>query len=161
MRFNLMRAIITVSVLLWVSPVLAQAPLWPGRDRGEPETPEVTQIQAAGADCTIDAGFAASCQLAKGASTLDLAALVQGLSGVGVTAQTIFWVQAWGGNGSDGNVCCTRGGRGGRSGRSGYAQTTTTLSAYHDAFDTTHLYYYLGLSGTFAADAGGDGGTAM
>jgi hypothetical protein len=41
-----------------------------------------------------------------------------------------------------------------------YAQTTTTLNAYEAAFGTTEMYYYRGLNGTFAADAGGDGGTA-
>jgi hypothetical protein len=110
------------------------------------------------ANCTIaDDGGMAVCQLDKDTSAVDLAALVDRLSQFGVTDQTIFWVQAWAGDGGDGNVCCERGGRGGRG---GYAQTTTTLSAYQAAFGTTDMYYYLGLYGTFAADAGGDGGTA-
>jgi hypothetical protein len=110
------------------------------------------------ADCTIvdDDGIAV-CQLDKDTSAVDLAALVDDLSEFGVTDDTIFWIEAWGGNGGDGNVCCERGGRGGRG---GYAQTTTTLNAYQAAFGTTEMYYYLGLYGTFAADAGGDGGTA-
>jgi hypothetical protein len=110
------------------------------------------------ADCTIvdDEGIAV-CQLDKGTSAVDLAALVDQLSDLGVTDETIFWIQAWGGNGGDGNVCCVRGGSGGRG---GYVQTTTTLGAYQAAFGTTEMYYYRGLYGTFAADAGGDGGTA-
>jgi hypothetical protein len=37
---------------------------------------------------------------------------------------------------------------------------TTNLRAFESAYGTTELYYYLGRNGTFAADAGGDGGTA-
>jgi hypothetical protein len=110
------------------------------------------------ANCTIVEDEAiAVCQLDKGTSAVDLAALVDQLSDLGVTDETIFWIQAWGGHGGDGNVCCSRGGRGGRG---GYVQTTTTLGAYQAAFGTTEMYYYRGLYGTFAADAGGDGGTA-
>jgi len=111
---------------------------------------------AAGMTCTASPGNVAVCQVDKGVSALDLATVVQQLSGYGVTDNTIFWIQAWGGDGSNGNVS----GFGGNGGMGGYAQTTTTLSAFQTAFGTTELYYYLGLEGTYSANSGGDGGTA-
>jgi hypothetical protein len=111
----------------------------------------------AGMTCTANPEDVAVCQVDKGVSALDLASVIQQLSGYGVTSDTIFWIQAWAGDGSNGNVCCTSGGRGAQG---GYAQTTTTLNAIQKAFRTTDLHYYLGLNGTFSADAGGDGGTA-
>lgn len=109
------------------------------------------------ANLVITPGDVATCAINKTMSAIDLAAVVNQLSGLGVTDDTAFWIQAWGGDGSNGNVCCTYGGRGGQG---GYAQTTTSLSALESAYGTTELYYYLGLNGTFSADAGGDGGTA-
>jgi hypothetical protein len=97
----------------------------------------------------------AVCALDKTTSALDLAALVEELSGFGVTDDTMFWIQAWGGDGSAGNTS-----EGGRGGQGGYAQTTTTLGLLQAAFGTTELYYYLGRNGTVGANAGGDGGTA-
>ena len=98
-----------------------------------------------------------TCTLSKTTSAIDLADVVSALVSSGVTEDTPFWIQAWGGDGSGGNVCCTYGGRGGPS---GYAQMTTSLRGFESAYGTTELYYYLGLNGTVAANAGGDGGTA-
>jgi hypothetical protein len=112
-------------------------------------------ILATGLTCTADPGTVAVCQVDKGVSAADLAAVVQKLSGYGVTENTIFWIQAWGGDGGNGNTS-----RGGDGGKGGYAQTTTTLSAFQAAFGTTEFHYYLGYNGTTGSDAGGDGGTA-
>jgi hypothetical protein len=109
------------------------------------------------ANLTIVPGDVATCTVNKTTSAIDLAPVVDFLSAFGVTDDTAFWIQAWGGYGSNGNVCCEWGGRGGQG---GYAQTTTSLSAFESAYGTTELYYYLGTNGTFARDAGGDGGTA-
>lgn len=109
------------------------------------------------ADLIIKPGDSATCSVKKTTSAIDLASIVDQLSEHGVTDDSAFWIQAWGGNGSDGNVCCNRGGPGGQG---GYAQTTTSLSAFESAYGTTELYYNLRLPGTFSANAGGDGGTA-
>ena len=109
------------------------------------------------ADLTIDPGGVATCSVNKTISAIDLAAVVDQLSEFGVTDDTAFWIQAWGGNGSNGNVCCNFGGRGGTG---GYAQVTTSLNALRSWYRTTELYYYLGLNGTFGGSAGGDGGTS-
>ena len=107
-------------------------------------------------DCTTTSDTAV-CKVQRNVSALDLSLVVNQLSNLGVTNDTIFWIQAWGGNGSNGNVCCNEGGMGGIS---GYAQTSTTLTAFLNAYKQTDLYYYLGYNGTFSANAGGDGGTA-
>ena len=109
------------------------------------------------ADLSIVPGDVATCSVNKTISAIDLAALVDQLSDFGVTDDTTFWIQAWGGNGSNGNVCCNFGGRGGTG---GYAQVTTSLNALRSWYRTTELYYYLGLNGTFGGSAGGDGGTS-
>jgi hypothetical protein len=108
------------------------------------------------ADLTVTLSESAVCTVSKTTSAIDLAGVVDELSQYGVTENSAFWIQAWGGRGSNGNVCCTWGGTGGTS---GYAQTTTTLSAFESAYGTTEFYYYLGTTGSFAANAGGDGGT--
>jgi hypothetical protein len=108
---------------------------------------------------TITPGDVATCSVNKTVSAIDLEALVDLLSvfGVTVTDDTAFWIQAWGGDGSNGNVCCDFGGR---AGQGGYAQMTTSLGALKSSYGTTELYYYLGIKGLFARDSGGDGGTA-
>ena len=108
------------------------------------------------AELKVNPGETAVCAVNKTTSAFDLAALIAQLSGFGVTEETRFWIQAWGGEGSRGNVI----GEGGRGGAGGYTQTITTLNLFQSAYDTTEFYYYLGLNGTYAHDAGGDGGTS-
>jgi hypothetical protein len=110
-----------------------------------------------GPTCTTTPGETAVCQFDSTTTAVDIATLVSELSGYGVSANTAFWIEAWGGDGSDGNVCCDFGGTGGQG---GYAQMTTNLTAFNSQFGTTEIYYYLGLNGTYSANAGGDGGTA-
>jgi hypothetical protein len=104
----------------------------------------------------ISPGDVAVCLVDKTASAIDLAVVIGELRGFGVTQDTAFWIQAWGGDGSRGNVES----HAGAGGRGGYAQMTTSLSAFRSAYRTREFHYYLGLNGTFAHDAGGDGGTA-
>ena len=75
-----------------------------------------------------------------------------------MTKSTTFWIETWGGDGGDGNVCCDKGGPGGKG---GYAQIITTLDAFETAFSGQQdIYYYLGFNGTSDSNAGGDGCTA-
>jgi hypothetical protein len=100
----------------------------------------------------------ATCRLDTTKSAINLETLVDDLSAEGVTDDTILYIEVWGGNGGNGNVCCNEGGTGGMG---GYAQTTTTLTAIKDAYQTATLHYYMGVTGASAVpSAGGDGGTA-
>jgi hypothetical protein len=107
------------------------------------------------AELAITAGEVATCAVSKTTSAIDLAAVVQQFSTFGVTAATTVWIQAWGGDGSHGNTS-----NGGSGGPGGYAQTTTSVNDLVASYGTSELYYYLGLNGTVAANAGGVGGTA-
>jgi hypothetical protein len=105
---------------------------------------------------TINNQFA-TCTLGPGGRAVDLPAVIDAINAVGgnVNADTIFYIEAWGGDGGPGNT-----NNGSRGGYGGYAQTTTTLSAISATFGTTELYYFLGVNGIGGANAGGDGGTA-
>jgi hypothetical protein len=108
--------------------------------------------------CTVLLGEAAVCVFSKETTALNLRGLVSQLTGFGVDEYTTFWIEAWGGDGGDGEACCEYGGPGGSG---GYAQIMTTLDDFETAFNGAHeIYYYLGLNGTSGAWAGGDGGTA-
>jgi hypothetical protein len=63
---------------------------------------------------TINPGETATCTVNKNSSAIDLATVVDQLSAFGVTDDTTFWIPAWGGDGSNGNVCCDFGGKGGQ-----------------------------------------------
>jgi hypothetical protein len=99
----------------------------------------------------------ATCTLGSGGRAVDLAAVIDAINNVGggVNNNTTLYIEAWGGDGGAGNT-----GNGSRGGYGGYAQTTTTTGAIAATYGTDELYYFLGLNGTGAANAGGDGGTA-
>ena len=103
MRKRLAVATLLFCALLLPNLALAQA------EHGAPggvSTRRLGYINAAGARCTIAPRRTASCQLDKGTSAVDLAALVDSCPIFGVTDDTTFWIQAWAGDGGDGNVCC-------------------------------------------------------
>jgi hypothetical protein len=91
----------------------------------------------------ISPGDVAVCLVDKTASAIDLAVVIGELRGFGVTQDTAFWIQAWGGDGSRGNVES----HAGAGGRGGYAQMTTSLSAFRSAYRTREFHYYLGSTG--------------
>jgi hypothetical protein len=70
----------------------------------------------------------AVCLVSKSTSTFDFAPLIGELSGFGVNDSTTVWIQAWGGNGSRGNVES----HAGAGGVGGYAQMTTSLRAFFE-----------------------------
>jgi hypothetical protein len=99
----------------------------------------------------------ATCTLDPASRAIGLDAVIDAINGIGsnIDNNTTLYIEAWGGNGGAGNTS-----NGSRGGNGAYAQTTTTTNAIATTYGTTELYYFLGLNGTGAANAGGDGGTA-
>ncbi|HMB77647.1 MAG TPA: hypothetical protein VKN76_14705, partial [Kiloniellaceae bacterium] len=106
---------------------------------------------------SITTDEAASCLVGTTTTAIDLATLLDQLNeqGEDVDETTRIYIQAWGGSGSHGNTS-----NGGSGAKGGYAQLVTTVGDIVAGSGSALLYYYLGLNGTVAANAGGDGGTA-
>ena len=88
----------------------------------------------------------------------DLLPLAQQVNGA-ISADTVMWIQAWGGKGGKGAEEFG-GWTGGWGGDGGFAQTTTTINDYQTIFDTSQLYYYLANKGGDNTTAWGAGGGA-
>jgi hypothetical protein len=121
---------------------------------------ETADTVAAGAGCQdlkITPGETAVCTLASSTSAIDLEAIISQIQGQGenVDDNTVFWIEAWAGDGGPGHSS-----DGGSAGVGGYAQTTATVNGYQAFFGTTDLYYYFGINGIYSSHSGGDGGTA-
>jgi hypothetical protein len=110
----------------------------------------------------------ATCLLSTSASSIDLEAMLDQVNtALSVTQpnhppvgdSTTLWIQAWSGQGGNGDDIGGLGNEG-DGGNHGYAQTTTTVGDIDQAFGVTQLYYYLGRPGSAGLQTGGDGGTA-
>jgi hypothetical protein len=105
---------------------------------------------------TTNSGNAVECLLSNGACGVDLNLLLQTLSGLGyqVYDNTPMWIQAWGGGGGH-----STGGGSGSAG--GYAQTTTSVADYTNAFGSSTLFYFVGQDGASTPQScGAAGGSA-
>ncbi len=83
---------------------------------------------------------------------------------VGAGADSIMWIQAWGGRGGRGQGVGEEGvgtASGGDHGPSGFAQTVTTVSDYQKKFGTTSIHVYLGGQDTSGHNAGKGGAATI
>ncbi len=117
------------------------------------------------ATCTATSSTRVTCTLTVVANqssldlTKDILSLAQEVN-ADIEADTVMWIQAWGGKGGKGEEE-VGGWTGGWGGDGGFAQTITTISDYQTKYNTTAFHYFIaGKGGDNATTWGGGGGAA-